>query len=155
MKMFFRGEWRDSNQVTEVHNPFNNEKIDTVPRGHAADVEVALQGLVAGAKTMAALPGYKRFQILSRAAHLLGERADDLGRTISMEEGKPLAEGKFEVMRARETLELSAEEAKRLGGEVLPLDGASAGAGKLGFTLRVPCGIVAAITPFNFPLNLV
>src|SRR5204863_5439639 len=79
----------------------------------------------------------------------------ELGRLISQEEGKVLAEGFFEVSRARETLELSAEEAKRLSGEVLPLDGAPGGAGKLGFTLRVPCGVVVAITPFNFPLNLV
>src|SRR6202007_200545 len=73
----------------------------------------------------------------------------------SQEEGKTLAEGRLEAQRAVETIELSAEEAKRLTGEVLPLDGASGGAGKLGFTLRVPCGVVVAITPFNFPLNLV
>jgi glyceraldehyde-3-phosphate dehydrogenase (NADP+) len=103
----------------------------------------------------ARLPGYKRYQILLKAAQLMAERADDLGRTISLEEGKTLAEGKLEVMRAKETMEFSAEEAKRIEGELLPLDGASGGAGKLGFTLRVPCGIVAAITPFNFPLNLV
>src|SRR4029079_2888253 len=72
-----------------------------------------------------------------------------------LEEGKTLAEGTFEVTRAAETLELSAEEAKRLSGEVLPLDGAPGGSGRLGFPLRVPCGVVAAITPFNFPLNLV
>jgi acyl-CoA reductase-like NAD-dependent aldehyde dehydrogenase len=66
-----------------------------------------------------------------------------------------LAEARAEVSRARETIDLSADEAKRLSGEVLPLDGAPGGAGKLGFTLRVPCGVVAAITPFNFPLNLV
>jgi glyceraldehyde-3-phosphate dehydrogenase (NADP+) len=83
------------------------------------------------------------------------ERQDDLGRTISLEEGKVLAEGLFEASRATETIDLSADEAKRLGGEVLPLDGAPGGAGKLGFTLRVPCGVVVAITPFNFPLNLV
>src|SRR5262245_7816563 len=82
-------------------------------------------------------------------------RKDELGRLISQEEGKTLAEGTFEATRAAETIELSAEEAKRLSGEVLPLDGAPGTAGKLGFTLRVPCGVVAAITPFNFPLNLV
>jgi acyl-CoA reductase-like NAD-dependent aldehyde dehydrogenase len=85
----------------------------------------------------------------------MGYRGEQLGRLISTEEGKILAEGLFEVSRARETIELSAEEARRLSGEVLPLDGAPGGAGKLGFTLRVPCGVVAAITPFNFPLNLV
>ena len=104
---------------------------------------------------MRQLPGYERFQILRKAADLLLARQKELGRLISLEEGKTLAEGVFEVTRAAETIELSAEEAKRLGGEVLPLDGAPGGAGKLGFTIRVPCGVVVAITPFNFPLNLV
>jgi acyl-CoA reductase-like NAD-dependent aldehyde dehydrogenase len=80
---------------------------------------------------------------------------DELGRLISSEEGKTLREGLVEAKRAQETIELSAEEAKRITGEVLALDGAAVGAGKLGFTLRIPCGVVVAITPFNFPLNLV
>jgi len=104
---------------------------------------------------MRKLPGYERFQILRKAADALLARQQELGKLISLEEGKTLAEGVFEVTRAAETMELSAEEAKRLAGEVLPLDGAPGGAGKLGFTLRVPCGVVVAITPFNFPLNLV
>src|SRR4030095_16662158 len=74
---------------------------------------------------------------------------------ISLEEGKTLAEGVFEAGRAAETMELSAEEAKRLGGGGVALGGAPGGAGKLAFPLRIPCGVVAAITPFNFPLNLV
>jgi len=155
MKMFFLGDWHEAAAKSEVKNPFDGSVIDTVPRAHSSDVTAAMSGIVNGAKTMAGLSGYKRYQILHRAAQLMGERIDDLGKTISLEEGKTLAEGKFEVLRAKETIELSAEEAKRLGGEVLPLDGASAGSGKLGFTLRVPCGVVAAITPFNFPLNLV
>ena len=104
---------------------------------------------------MRRLSGYERFEILSRAAALMRERSDDLGRTISLEEGKTFAEGKGEAQRATETIQLSAEEAKRIYGEVLPLDAAPGGAGKFGFTLRVPCGVVVAITPFNFPLNLV
>jgi acyl-CoA reductase-like NAD-dependent aldehyde dehydrogenase len=155
MKMFFAGEWRDSAKKIEVKNPFDGSVVDTVPSASPEDVATALTGIVAGAKTMAALSGYQRFEILSRTAKLIGERVDDLARTLSREEGKTLAEAKVEVQRARETIELSGEEAKRLGGEVLPLDGASIGAGKLGFTLRVPCGVVAAVTPFNFPINLV
>lgn len=104
---------------------------------------------------MRRLSGYDRFHILRRAADMMLARREELANTISREEGKTLAEANFEVGRAAETMELSAEEAKRLGGEVLPLDGAPGGANKLGFTLRVPCGVVAAITPFNFPLNLV
>ena len=155
MKMFVRGQWVDKPEKIEVKNPFNGEVIDAVPKGEAADVDAALAGAVEGAKVMRRLPGYERFKILSRAAQLLAERTADLGRTISLEEGKTLAEGRGEVERAVETMQLSAEEAKRLSGEVLPLDGAPGAAGKLGFTLRVPCGVVAAITPFNFPLNLV
>lgn len=155
MKMFAAGQWLDRDQVIEVRNPFDQTVIDTVPKASPSDVDRALAGAVAGAAIMRDMPGFERFQILRKAAALMRERAEELARTISLEEGKILAEGRLEVDRATETIELSAEEAKRLGGEVLPLDGAPGGAGKLGFTLRVPCGVVAAITPFNFPLNLV
>jgi acyl-CoA reductase-like NAD-dependent aldehyde dehydrogenase len=155
MKMFVAGEWVDKAARLEVRNPYDGTLIDTVPRADADEVERALAGAVEGAKIMRALTGYDRSKILKKTADLLGQHAERLGRLISTEEGKILAEGFFEVSRARETIELSAEEAKRISGEVLPIDGAPGGAGKLGFTLRVPCGVVAAITPFNFPLNLV
>ena len=155
MKCFLAGSWQDRADKIDVTNPFDGSLVDTVPRTTAADIDAALAGAVQGAAVMRRMPGYERFKILRKAADLMVERQQDLGRTISLEEGKTLAEGVFEVTRAATTLELSAEEAKRLSGEVLPLDGAPGGAGKLGFTLRVPCGVVAAITPFNFPLNLV
>jgi acyl-CoA reductase-like NAD-dependent aldehyde dehydrogenase len=155
MKMFIAGEWVDKPDRIEVRNPFDNTVIDTVPRAEADDVERALAGAVEGAATMRRLGGYERAKILRKAADLIGQRSEKLARLISSEEGKILAEGRAEVARSQETIELSAEEAKRLTGEVLPLDGAPGGMGKLGFTLRVPCGVVAAITPFNFPLNLV
>jgi acyl-CoA reductase-like NAD-dependent aldehyde dehydrogenase len=85
----------------------------------------------------------------------MAARQEDLGRTISAEEGKIIAEGRLEANRAYETIMGSAEEAKRLHGETVPLDGAPGGAGKFGVTIRVPCGVVVAISPFNFPLNLV
>jgi glyceraldehyde-3-phosphate dehydrogenase (NADP+) len=155
MKMFLRGEWADRSQRVEVRNPYDGSVIDTVPQASADDARAAIAGAVEGAAIMRRMPGYERSQILRRAAQLMQERTQDLGRTISLEEGKVLAEGLFEASRARETIDLSADEAKRLAGEVLPLDGAPGGADKFGFTLRVPCGVVAAITPFNFPLNLV
>lgn len=155
MKMFLASRWIDKPQKTEVKNPFDGSVIDTVPKADAADIEAALAGAALGAAVMRRTTGYQRYEILHRASELMRKRVDELGRTISSEEGKTLAEGRVEAQRAVETIELSAEEAKRLSGEVLPLDGASAGAGKLGFTLRVPCGVVVAITPFNFPLNLV
>lgn len=155
MRMFLRGAWTDRDRRLEVHNPFDRSVIDTVPAGTADDAVEAVAGAVEGAAIMRRLSGHERYQILRKAADLLAQRRDDFGCLISQEEGKTLSEGVFEASRAEETLELSAEEAKRITGEVLPLDGAPGGAGKFGFTLRVPCGVVAAITPFNFPLNLV
>jgi len=155
MKMYVGGKWIDKSETIDVLNPFDGSVIDTVPRGDASDVDTAIASAERGAEAMAALSGYERYTILHRAAEIMEERLEDLGRTITLEEGKVIAEGRGEAARAQETMTLSAEEAKRLGGEVVPLDGASNGAGKFGFTLRVPCGVVAAVTPFNFPLNLV
>jgi glyceraldehyde-3-phosphate dehydrogenase (NADP+) len=155
MRMHIAGNWVDRAEKIEVTNPFDGSVIDTVPRATLADVDAAVAGAVEGAAVMRAMPAYERFRILRRAAELMEQRTDDLGRLISQEEGKTLKEGRAEAARARETIEFSAEEAKRIYGEVLPLDGASNGQGKFGFTVRVPCGVVVAITPFNFPLNLV
>ena len=155
MRIFFGGQWQDRANKIEVRNPYDGTLVDTVPQASAADADAAIAGAVQGAAAMRKLTGYDRFQILRKAADAMFARQKELGRLISLEEGKTLAEGVFEAGRAAETIELSAEEAKRLGGEVLPLDGAPGAAGKLGFTIRVPCGVVVAITPFNFPLNLV
>jgi glyceraldehyde-3-phosphate dehydrogenase (NADP+) len=155
MQMFIAGQWQDRSQTIDVTNPFNGEVIDTVPRGSVADVDAALATLVEGARIMRAMPSADRCQILRAAVRMLKHRAEEIARTITLEEGKILAESRMEVSRAAETLEISAEESKRITGEVIPLDAAPGGAGKFGFTLRVPCGIVAAICPFNFPLNLV
>jgi acyl-CoA reductase-like NAD-dependent aldehyde dehydrogenase len=155
MKMFVAGEWAEAADSIDVVNPYDGSVVDVVPAGSARDVDRALAGLVHGAARMRKLSGFERGQILEKAARLMRERLEDLARTISLEEGKILAESRVEASRAADVISLSAEEARRLAGEMIPLDGASHGAGKIGFTLRVPCGIVAAITPFNFPLNLV
>lgn len=155
MKMFFGGQWQDKSAKTEVRNPYDGSVIDTVPRGTPADVDSALTTLAVGADIMRNTPAFDRCQILRKAAQIMKQRQDELARTISSEEGKILAEAKLETSRAVEVIELSAEESRRIYGETIPLDAAPGAAGRLGFTLRVPCGIVAAITPFNFPLNLV
>jgi glyceraldehyde-3-phosphate dehydrogenase (NADP+) len=155
MRMFLAGEWQNREAVINVTNPYNGTLVDSVPRGSAADVDRALAVLIDGSRVMRQMPSADRCRILRSAVEKLRERAEEFALTITLEEGKILAESRLEVSRAAETLEVSAEEAKRITGEVLPLDAAPGGAGKFGFTLRVPCGIVAAITPFNFPLNLV
>ncbi len=155
MRMYVAGQWIDKPQTIPVENPYDRSVIDTVPRADRGDVARALESAVRGARAMAKLSGYDRYQILHKAAQLMAARQEELGRTISTEEGKVLAEGRLEANRAIETVQGSAEEAKRLHGETVPVDGAPGGAGKLAFTLRVPCGVVLAISPFNFPLNLV
>ena len=154
MKMFLAGEWVDRPRMHEVGNPYDDSIIDSVPKAGLDDVERALAFAERGAAIMARLTAHERWRVLTRAAALMAERVDELGTLISSEEGKILAEGKGEVRRAVETLTASAEEAKRIHGETVPLDADPAGAGKLAFTLRVPCGVVVAIGPFNFPLNL-
>jgi acyl-CoA reductase-like NAD-dependent aldehyde dehydrogenase len=155
MKMCVGGKWVDKAEKIEVLHPFDNSVIDTVPHGNVEDVDRALDAAVRGAKVMAGLTAYDRYQILRKTAEKLEAKAEEFARTITLEEGKVLAESRFEVSRAVQTITLSAEEAKRIHGETVPLDAAPGGEGKMGFSLRVPCGIVVAITPFNFPLNLV
>jgi acyl-CoA reductase-like NAD-dependent aldehyde dehydrogenase len=153
--MYVAGQWIDTEKKIEVLNPYDGSVVDTVPRADLGDVDRALESAVRGAKAMAKLPGYDRHQILKKAADLIEARTEEFARTITLEEGKNLAESRAEVSRSVQTLTLSAEEAKRLHGETVPFDGAPGAAGKFGFTLRVPCGVVVAVTPFNFPLNLV
>lgn len=155
MKIFLEGRWIDKPTRIEVKNPFDNSIIDTVPKADSGDVEAALAYAERGAKVMAKLSGYERWKILRTAADIMATRNEELGQTISKEEGKVIAEGRGEAHRAVETIMGSAEEAKRIHGETVPLDADPTGAKKLGFTLRVPCGVVVAIAPFNFPLNLV
>ena len=155
MRMYIGGEWVDRGDRIPVVNPYDGTVFDTVPRAGIEDVDAAVASAVRGAAVMAEVPAYRRYEMLHRAADLLEERTEDLARTITMEEGKIIGEARTEVGRAVQTIGLSAEEAKRLYGETVPLDAAPTWTGQMGFTLRVPVGVVAAISPFNFPLNLV
>ncbi len=155
MKMYLAGRWVDTPEKIEVHNPYDGSVVDTVPKADREDVERALEAAEKGAAVMARLPGYERYRILKKAADLLEATTEECARTITAEEGKTITEARTEVSRAVQTLTLSAEEAKRIHGETIPFDGAPGAASKFGFSLRVPCGVVVAISPFNFPLNLV
>jgi acyl-CoA reductase-like NAD-dependent aldehyde dehydrogenase len=155
MKMHVGTGWIDKPEVIKVFNPYDGSVVDTVPKSDLKDVDTAVATAVGGARIMAQLTGYERYRLLHRAAELLEERTEEFARTITLEEGKILAEARFEAGRTSEILNLSAEEAKRLYGETIPLDGGPGVRGKFGFTVRVPCGVVLAISPFNFPLHLV
>ncbi|MBA2475499.1 MAG: aldehyde dehydrogenase family protein, partial [Actinobacteria bacterium] len=136
-------------------NPFDGEVVDTVPVATAVDAELALAAAVEGAAAMRRLSAWERSEILRHAAGALDERLDELARTIALEVGKPLLEATNEAKRIPELLRVSASEGARMHGETVPVDGAPGGAGKVAFTLRQPCGVVVAITPFNYPALLV
>ncbi|PKB78255.1 MAG: aldehyde dehydrogenase [SAR202 cluster bacterium Io17-Chloro-G9] len=155
MKMYLGGKWVDKAETMPVLNPFDQSVIDTVPKANASDVDLAITSAVRGAEAMGKLTAYERYAILRKTADLMAERSEDLARTITMEEGKVIAEGRTEVQRGIQTITGSSEEAKRLHGETVPLDAAPGNVNQFGFTIRVPVGVVAAIAPFNFPLNLV
>jgi glyceraldehyde-3-phosphate dehydrogenase (NADP+) len=155
MRMYLAGEWVERTAKIAVLNPYDGSTVDSVPSASLDDVEKALASAEAGARAMAGLSAHERYTVLHRAADLLVERSEEIAQTITLEEGKILAEARVEVQRAVQTITVSAEEAKRLYGETVPLDAAPSATGQLGFTLRVPCGVVVAISPFNFPLNLV
>src|SRR3954471_18047450 len=170
MRMYVGGEWTDGARQEELRSPYSGEVIDTVPVGTLEDVERALASAVRGAAHQRRTTGHEREAILRRAGDLADARVEDLAATISRESGKAIAEARGEAgrgggpaaasrggrARAGALRRLSGFEATQLYGDSLPLD-ASAGAGLhwLGFTLRQPCGVVVAITPFNYPLLLV
>jgi acyl-CoA reductase-like NAD-dependent aldehyde dehydrogenase len=153
--MYVAGAWRGAEREEEVTSPWSGEVLDTVPRASRADAERALAAAGEGARAMRRLTAYERLAILERAAALVGDAAEELAVTISREEGKPLAESRGEAARIPDLIRLSAHEGARMHGETVPVDSAPNAAGKLGFTLRQPCGVVVAITPFNYPLLLV
>jgi len=137
-----------------VRSPYDGSEFARVPSCGAAEVDRA----VAAARTALhtePLPAWRRAEILDTAARLLGERVDDYARIIAIEAAKPLKTARVEAARAVSTFTFSAAAARDLTGEMIPMDASDAGVGKIGFTLRVPIGVVGAISPFNFPLNLV
>jgi acyl-CoA reductase-like NAD-dependent aldehyde dehydrogenase len=153
-KLLVAGEWIETGEWTEVKSPYDGTLIGRVPTGDAAlldrAVDAAKQAFDAGG-----FPQHERAAVLDRAAKLVAEREDDLTATIAAEAGKPLKTARVEAQRAVSTLTFSAVEARKLTGEMVPMEAGDAGEGKLGMTLRVPYGVVGAISPFNFPLNLV
>ena len=155
MHMYIDGGWTEGSKTLRVVAPYAGEEIDTVPDAGPAEVERTLAAAGRGARAMAALTGYERAQILNRAADLVAGQVEELALTIAQEVGKPLAEARGEASRAADLIRLSAFEGTQMRGESLPLDANAATKGKLGFTLRHPCGVVLAITPFNYPLLLV
>ena len=155
MSMYVAGEWRGAAREEEVRSPFDGEIVGTVPVATAADALSAIAAALDGAAAMRRLSAWERNEILRRAAQIVESSLEELARTIALEVGKPLTEARGEAARIPDLLRLSGTEGARLHGETVPVDASANGAGKLAFTLRQPCGIVVAITPFNYPAMLV
>ena len=153
--MLIAGRWQTSTEQQEVLSPFSADVVDLMPVASPEQVTAAVGAAVEGAGQMRATPAYQRAEHLERLAAVVAGHTDELALTITREEGKPLRESRLEASRVATVFRLSAQEALRLTGEVLPLDAAANGVDRLGFTLREPCGVVAAITPFNYPASLV
>ncbi len=155
MQMFVGGRWQETSRTLDVVAPYSGSVIDTVPAANDSHIEEALATATTGADLMRRMPGVERAAILRTAGDLLDERAPDIARTISLESGKPIKEALGEASRLGEMFRLAAFEGTHLRGETLPLDAQGGGEGKLGFTLRIPTGVVVAITPYNYPGLLV
>jgi len=153
-KLLAAGEWLAGSEWGEVRSPYDGAVVGRVAQGDAALVDRAAEAAHEAFRS-ADFPQHERAAVLDRAAALVGERGEDLALTIAAEAGKPLKTARVEAARCVDTLTFSATEARKLTGGTVPMEASPAGAGKLGVMLRVPYGVVGAISPFNFPLNLV
>ena len=149
------GQWKQGERTARVVNPFTGQTITDVVQASDTEVEAAVASTARAAATMAGLPAHARYNILQQIAALLDRRRDEFASTIIAEAGKPAADAKREVSRAVQTFTVAAEEARRIPGEVVPLDWTPGTDSHLGILRRFPIGPILGITPFNFPLNLV
>ena len=147
-------EWRDGHTRAGVRDPYRGGTVGYMPVSSERDCNDALEAATRASRAMAMMPGYERAALLRRAADATAGRAPEIGRVMALETGKALQDCLAEVERAADTLRLCAEEAVRIEGEHIPMEASAIGAGKLGLMLRFPVGVVAAITPFNGPVNL-
>ncbi len=148
-------EWRQGSDYYRVRSPYSDRLVGHAPYGSAEDVEFAIAQAADSFKETRQLPSHRRADILAHIAAGISERADELSEMIMLEAGKPMLFARAEVQRAVNTFIIAAEESKRMGGEVIPVDIEARAEGFLCATSRFPRGPMAAVTPFNFPLNLV
>lgn len=139
----------------ELNSPHTKEVIAYIPQATREEVEQVIKVADAAKKQMAELTAYERAAILEHIAQLLADNRQKAAELISLEAAKPIKYALGEIDRTIETYKFAAEEAKRLTGEMIPMDAAKNGANRFGYTIEQPIGVIGAITPFNFPQNLV
>ena len=152
-KLLLDGEWVETGEWHDVRSPYSGEVVGRVVRAGAAETKRAID---AAARAMSEpLAAHARAEVLDRTGDLIAERQEEIARTICDEAGKPIKTARVEAERAVSTFRAAAAEARTLAGDVVPMDASPAGVGKVAYTTRLPIGVVGAISPFNFPFNLV
>ncbi len=154
-KLYINGEWVEAASYTTLTSPYSGETLAEIPVATESEVEQAIAAAYEARSTMAKMPAHQRAAILEKVVTLLQERAEEAAQIIALEAAKPITTAKAEVARTIQTYKFAAEEAKRIHGETIPLDAAPGGENRVAFTVREPIGVIGAITPFNFPMNLV
>jgi lactaldehyde dehydrogenase len=154
MEMVINGNLIDKDEKIKVINPANNQIVDTVPSGSIEDIKNALKASFEAKKIMNDMSSRKISRILYDIYEDIMKNSDTLAELITLETGKPIRDSGDEIKRSIETILLAAEESKRIYGETIPMDACIGGKTALGFTIKVPLGVVSAITPFNYPINL-
>ncbi|MFJ7729408.1 aldehyde dehydrogenase family protein [Neobacillus sp. NPDC097160] len=153
--LFINGGDVEAAEYAPLYSPYSGEKIAEIAMADEKLTKDAVKAAGAGFQVISKMPAYKRAAILEKVAKLLEERLDQAAEIISKESAKPITFAKGEVSRTIETYKFAAEEAKRIHGETIPFDASPGGVGRIGYTVRKPIGVIGAITPFNFPMNLV
>jgi acyl-CoA reductase-like NAD-dependent aldehyde dehydrogenase len=148
------GAWLDTERSVGIRDPYRGDVVGTAPVSSKADLDAALRAAVQARERAAAMPGYERAALLRRIAALVARDVKSLAELMTRETGKAIKDSEGEIRRSMETFALAAEEAIRIEGRHVPLDGSAMGAGKMAFLMPFPVGVVAAITPFNAPFNL-
>ena len=154
-RLFIAGEWQESGQVRDIRSPFDRSLAGKVHWAERKQVEEALAAAERAFTETRKLSGYERSQALDKISQGIKSRREELARSIALQAGKPIKDARAEVDRGSSTFEIAGEEAKRIGGELLPLDLSAQTKQRWGLVRRFPIGTISAITPFNFPLNLV
>lgn len=153
--LFIHGEWVEAKEYRPLLSPYNGEHLADVAYASEEEVNVAIEAAEKAKGIMARMPAHQRASILEKLVSILERRSEECARLIALEAAKPISTAKGEVARTIMTYKFAAEEARRIHGETIPLDAAPGGEGRLAYTIRQPLGVIGAITPFNFPMNLV
>src|SRR4051812_47912671 len=150
-----RGRELRTGRTYAIRSPYDDGVVAAVDRAGPGEVEEAIAAAAEVFETTRHMPSWQRAEVLERVSAALAERGEELARTIALEGGKPIKHARLEVERASFAFKVAAEEAKRIYGEIVPLDWLPGNEGRIAHVRRVPLGPIAGITPFNFPLMLV